>query len=124
MKPKPLEIRRMGTSGLSIQWDDGVSTALSSERLRLACPCAGCREARGENVHDKPISQGSKAQQPPKKSLLKVVDSTLEEELRLESVWAVGQYAVGVQWGDGHATGIYTYEYLRELGAQKELHTQ
>jgi DUF971 family protein len=28
----------------------------------------------------------------------------------------VGQYALQFEWSDGHRTGIYTFEYLRELG--------
>jgi DUF971 family protein len=29
----------------------------------------------------------------------------------------VGRYALQFMWSDGHSTGIYTFEYLRELGA-------
>jgi DUF971 family protein len=28
----------------------------------------------------------------------------------------VGRYALQFVWSDGHSTGIYTYEYLREIG--------
>jgi len=36
----------------------------------------------------------------------------------LKEIWAVGQYALGMSWGDGHNTGIYTFDFLRELGGE------
>jgi DUF971 family protein len=44
-----------------------------------------------------------------------VVEATLDQELTLQEIWGVGQYAIGLRWGDGHDSGIYTFEYLREL---------
>ena len=111
---KPIEIKRLGTTGIRIQWDNGSECSLNSEALRRACPCASCREARGEGSHEKPISP------PAKKSLLTVVSNSRDEELRLDNIWAVGQYAIGMQWGDGHTTGIYTYDYLHYLGEQQQ----
>lgn len=108
ISPTPVEIRRNGTSGLTIRWSDNVVSTLSSEALRRNCPCAGCREARGDGTHAKPLTG--------KKRSLAIVEASLDEELKLEKVWGVGQYAIGLEWGDGHSTGIYTYTALRELG--------
>jgi ATP-binding protein involved in chromosome partitioning len=104
---KPLEIRRTGDAGLHISWSDGTTQRLSSESLRRNCPCAGCREARGDDTHAKPLTG--------KKRSLTIVQNTLEQELGLTEIWGVGQYAIGLRWADGHDTGIYTFDYLRAI---------
>ena len=39
-----------------------------------------------------------------------------DDELRLTEVTLIGQYALGIGFASGHATGIYTFRYLRDLG--------
>jgi DUF971 family protein len=103
----PREIKRNGSNGLVITWTDGSLQELSSATLRSQCPCAECREKRGDEGHAKPLT--------PKKKALRVIQSSLEQELSLAAIWAVGQYAIGLRWEDGHDSGIYTFEYLRGL---------
>lgn len=103
----PIEIRRLGQKGVSFLWSNGDRGELSSEVLRKNCPCAACREARGDTSHATPLSN--------KKSSLKIIEHTRDEELDLQEIWQVGNYAIGLRWGDGHSTGIYTFKYLREL---------
>lgn len=107
----PTEIRRIPNIGLQISWSDGTNSALSTRTLRTLCPCASCKEARGDGSHEKPLTA------PLKKRSLTVIEHTADEELDLKNVWGVGNYAIGLEWGDGHSTGIYTYEYLRSLSA-------
>jgi DUF971 family protein len=38
-----------------------------------------------------------------------------EEPLKPVKAEAIGRYALGITWSDGHATGIYSFDYLREL---------
>jgi len=104
---KPQEIRRIEKKALNIKWPDHSETLISSETLRLNCPCASCKEARGDSSHSQPLTA--------KKSSLRVIESSKEEETSLEEIWAVGNYAIGVKWQDGHSTGIYTFKYLAEL---------
>ena len=108
---KPIEIRRVPGSGLQITWEDGAREELSAEALRKNCPCANCRDARGEDAHATPLDK-------PKKRSLAIVTSTLAEETTLTEIWAVGNYALGVRWADGHATGIYSFPYLKSLYEQ------
>lgn len=111
MQAHPTEIKRLATEGVEITWSDGVKHSLNSEMLRINCPCASCKEKRGDTSHAAPLS--------PKKFSLRVIESSKTEEIRLDKIWAVGQYAIGMLWGDGHQTGIYTYPYLRDLGEGK-----
>ncbi len=82
---------------LTIAWDDGAVSSLEAAALRWACPCAECRGEMGI------------------KGRLDRVDSLAEDELRLETVSLVGQYALAIGFASGHSTGIYTFPYLRSL---------
>ena len=80
---------------LRITWGDGRVADLRFKYLRGECGCAGCvDEITGERILDV---------------------TTIPEDLGLESMQLVGNYAVRVHWSDGHATGLYTWERLREL---------
>ena len=104
----PREIRRNGSAGLAITWADGSVSKIPSESLRRQCPCAECREKRGDSTHAKPLTG--------KKRSLNIVESSIEQEVELLEIWPVGQYALGMRWADGHDSGIYTFELLRSLG--------
>ena len=93
--PTPTQIAQAGPDKLRIVWSDGHESVYAVRSLRLACRCAHCVEeftgrpllkADGVPVDVKPI--------------------------RLSPV---GRYALSFEWSDGHDSGIYTYEYLRQL---------
>jgi DUF971 family protein len=108
MSNMPTEIKRDAQSGLTITWRDGTTSRISKELLRRECPCASCNEQRGDTSHSKPLTT--------KKRGLSVIQNTIEEQLDLKEIWAVGQYALGMRWGDGHDSGIYPFSLLFELG--------
>jgi ATP-binding protein involved in chromosome partitioning len=110
LTPTPKEIKRDDTRGILITWNDGSVSKLTSEVLRRGCPCAGCKEKRGDTTHAKPLTG--------KKRSLAIVENTLDQEIALQRIWGVGQYALGMEWGDGHSTGIYPFTYLREMAGQ------
>ena len=96
-----LDIQQIG-SELAIKWDDGNESFIPLEVLRRCCPCAGCR---GEadilgNVYKNP---GRKLT-PAAFQLVRLVK--------------VGGYAVQPVWADGHATGIYSFDYLKRVAAE------
>ncbi len=107
MAKVPVEIKRGDGRLLTITWSDGHIDRLVTENLRKQCPCATCRELRGDTSHAAPLTS--------KKGLLRVIESTKEEETLMTKVWPVGNYALGIEWGDGHNSGIYTYQYLEEI---------
>jgi DUF971 family protein len=93
---RPADVQQIGEE-LAIKWEDGSESFLSLEKLRRACPCAGCKgemDVMG-NLHKNP-------ERPLTPAAFRLV--------RLERV---GTYALQPVWGDGHATGIYSFEYLR-----------
>jgi DUF971 family protein len=96
---RPLDIQQIGQE-LGVKWEDGTESFLSLRKLRQHCPCAGCK---GEvdimgNLHKNP-------HQP--------LSPRAFELSRLERV---GGYAVQPIWSDGHATGIFSFDYLKRVG--------
>jgi DUF971 family protein len=83
---------------LVLLFADGVEIYLPCPLLRKSCPCAVCQ---GE-----PDALG-RVFQPTV-----VYGSSAFELTRFEGV---GGYAIQLFWADGHSSGIYTYNYLREL---------
>lgn len=104
---KPVSIKRIAGVGVEFSLEDGTLRCISNEKLRLSCPCALCKETRGELNHSKPLQA--------RPASLKVVTSTRSEETFLEQIWPVGSYALGMKWRDGHNDGIYSFELLSSL---------
>jgi DUF971 family protein len=96
---QPLIIQRIGGE-LAISWSDGVETFLPIERLRRACPCAQCG---GE-----PDVLGR---------VLRPQNEYVPASFELAGYEFVGGYGLQPRWGDGHGAGIYSFDYLRRLGA-------
>jgi DUF971 family protein len=85
---------------LAMQWSDGVESYLPLERFRRGCPCATCG---GEPDVLGNISRPN------------VTYSASSFEL---VGWQmIGGYALQPRWGDGHSTGLYSFQYLRRLTA-------
>lgn len=104
MPVRPVKIERGPNDTIRIQWADGLWTEHGELELRKKCPCATCktREAREEAESD-PMS-------------LKVVPIEETRPVRVEGMDPVGHYAYSIRFSDGHNTGIYTFDYLREIG--------
>jgi len=102
-QPVPVALARGESGAIEITWSDGVRTRHSPRQLRDACPCATCRERRA---------------QPESRPLLPVLAPEETRPLAIAGMRPVGQYAYAIDFSDGHDSGIYTLDYLRELGAE------
>jgi prepilin-type processing-associated H-X9-DG protein len=111
MAIKPKKISRNDGNLISIIWSDGDATSISGKKLREVCPCATCREERGETAHEKPISSKSGST----KKLLKIVNSSAAQANNVAHISLVGDYAVNITFADGHGSGIFTFELLSRL---------
>lgn len=79
---------------LVLGWDDGKTTKISARVLRQICPCAEC------------VDEWTRVRTfDPEK---------IPADMKVLSVNAVGNYALAFQFGDGHSTGIFQWETLRE----------
>ena len=94
----PVEITPIGTD-LALKWEDGTESYIALETLRRFCPCAACmgeQDIFGNTYRppERPYGAGA---------------------FKLARLAPVGGYAIQPQWGDGHGTGIYAWEYLRRV---------
>lgn len=95
---KILDLQQIGGE-LAIKWEDGTESFIALENLRRACPCAGCQ---GERDVMGQLHKG------PEKPLT-------PRSFQLTRLELVGGYAVQPFWADGHASGIFSFDYLRRL---------
>jgi DUF971 family protein len=96
---RPVSLRRDGDR-LVIEWSDGFRGSISLTNLRAACPCAGCNEKR----------------QAPPDPFRVLSDKELQAGVPMPvAMPARGSYAYQIVWNDGHDSGIYKLELLREL---------
>ena len=86
---------------LQIEWQDGRTSVYTISYLRSMCPCAVCKTAREE--------------QRKRRSLLNVLPGNHTNPLAALSAELVGNYALRIDWSDQHGSGIYSFEYLREI---------
>ena len=97
MRLSPTSVQIIGDE-LAIAWNDGAESFLKLDRLRRACPCAACG---GE-----PDVLGNVARPHV---------SYTPASFRMKGWQMIGGYALQPTWEDGHATGIYSFDYLRRL---------
>ena len=104
---QPKTIKRLGNDGLQIIWKDGHESEYTYPHLRRLCPCAECSTIRhrGQDVHS---LFGPEGLGDPNQILVPANTQAVNLEL-------VGRYAIQFTWSDGHSTGIYSFETLREI---------
>jgi DUF971 family protein len=97
--PVPTEIRLDRAARiLHVTFDGGIGFALPAEYLRVESPSA---EVQGHGPGQKTILGG-------------------KQSVGIGAVEPVGHYAVRLVFDDGHDTGIFSWDYLHELGVEQD----
>ncbi len=91
----PTQISQAGPEHLRVRWQDGHESSYLVRTLRLSCACARCVE----ELTGRPLLR----------------EEDIPADVRPVQIRPVGRYAIQISWSDGHDTGIYTFERLREL---------
>jgi DUF971 family protein len=110
--PKHLDVKK--DRGLTIEWADGGVSYYSIALLRKHSPSADMRQLRRE------MDANPLAILPSGGAAGGAGGAGGSGELVIVNAELVGNYAINFSFSDGHATGIYTWEYLRELDAKRE----
>jgi DUF971 family protein len=100
----PTALKKTENRSLRIQWSDGQAFDYPFGKLRDACPCATCKERRKADLQKGPGD------------LLKILKPGEARELDVLEMRPVGNYAYNITFSDGHSSGLFTMELLRELG--------
>ena len=97
--PRPTEIKlHQASKILEVTFDDGKQFRLPCEYLRVFSPSA---EVRGHGPGQEVLQVGKR-------------------EVGIAAVEPVGVYAMKLDFTDGHDTGIFSWDYLYELGTKQE----
>jgi DUF971 family protein len=99
-KPVGIRVHVSTGQGVEIDWADGHASRYGFPYLRDNCPCALCNDER-----EKKANSGSASATLP----------MFKPRVSAKSAAAVGNYAVQIEFSDGHATGIFSFEHLREI---------
>lgn len=83
---------------ISVSFNDGFTTQLSAELLRVESPSA---EVQGHGAEQKKTIFG-------------------KQDVKIINIEAVGNYAVRLKFDDGHKTGIYSWVLLHDYGKRKD----
>ncbi len=84
---------------LRIVWEDGVTSEFEPRTLRLRCPCAMCVDEM----------TGLRILKPEQ----------VAGDVYPTAIHYVGRYALQFVWSDGHDTGIYPFDFLRDLWEER-----
>jgi len=84
-----------GDKVIEIKWADGSTDKIPNKDVRVSCQCAQCvHEITGEQLLDA---------------------ASVPDNIVVKEITTLGNYAVSIAWGDGHSSGIFTWDHLRDL---------
>ncbi len=99
-RPWPKELRlAKDQRTLAVTFEDGSAFTLPAEYLRVESPSA---EVQGHNPDERKTVPGKR-------------------EVMILEVQPVGNYAVRLVFDDRHSTGLYSWDYLHELGREHDV---
>lgn len=98
--PPPIDIKANTSAGvLELTWAPGQVAKLSFIKVRGACACASCvNEWTGQPILD---------------------PASISADIHIKNLALVGNYALRITWSDGHETGLFTWQRLKELSDKK-----
>jgi DUF971 family protein len=102
-KPVGVKVHVTTGEGVEIAWSDGHTSRYDFPYLRDHCPCAICNDEREKKAHDEAKGGGGD------------VLPMYKPRVKAKAATAVGNYAIQIEFSVGHATGIYSFECLREI---------
>ncbi len=96
MQPSAIELHKKSRQ-LELRYPNGEQFVLDAELLRVYSPSA---EVRGHHPSQAVLQHG-------------------KQNVGIQNISAVGNYAIQISFDDGHSSGIYSWDYLHQLGRDK-----
>src|SRR5215469_7146476 len=102
-KPVDVKVHVSSGAGVDITWSDAHTSHYAFAYLRRHCPCATCREECDQHrqIDANPVGSTPLPMFKP--------------QITARAASMVGSYAIQIEFTDGHSTGIYSFDYLREI---------
>ena len=102
----PVRLNLKKDEKLEIDWQDGLHSVYTVSYLRTSCPCAMCKTVREEKKQEKSTTK------------LTILPGNFAKPIIATGAELVGNYALRIDWSDDHGSGIYSFQYLREISPQ------
>ena len=102
----PVKLNLKRDEKLDIQWQDGHTCRYTVSAPKPTAAPSAARNAAAEEQAKKP------------KTSLTVINKLIEGALTAAHAELVGGYAIRIDWSDDHSSGIYSFQYLRDLDAR------
>jgi DUF971 family protein len=104
-KPTDVKVQVSTGAGLDIVWADGHRSHYDFVFLRDECPCATCNDQRKKKAEAKaPAAMTGSSVLPMYKP-----------KMTARAAKPLGNYALQIEFNDGHSSGIFSYAFLREI---------
>jgi prepilin-type processing-associated H-X9-DG protein len=107
-KPASVKVHVSNGAGVDVTWADGHASHYDFEYMRKECPCATCNDERIKKNDSKFAAPSSPI---PNSAALPM----FKPKTRARAAKAVGNYALQIDFTDGHTAGIYSFDYLRRI---------
>ncbi len=104
-KPASVKVHVTTGAGVDITWSDGHASHYDFTYLREQCPCALCNDERIRKGAVAGVASGGSTAVLP----------MFKPKPKARAAAAVGNYAIQMEFSDGHSTGIYSFDYLRTI---------
>src|SRR5882757_9848484 len=105
-KPASVKVHVTSGQGVDITWSDGHASHYDFAYLREECPCAMCNDER--------LKKAEHPQQAPV-AISSPLLPMFKAKINARAAHPVGNYALRIDFNDGHSTGIYSFDYLRTI---------
>jgi DUF971 family protein len=117
-KPASVKVHVSSGAGIDIIWADNHASHYDFIYLREECPCAMCNDERQKKAAGQQKDMRLKKENPAL-GAAPVVSSPLlpmfKPKLTAKAAHAVGNYALQIDFNDGHMTGIFSFDFLRTI---------
>lgn len=108
-KPTDVKVHVSTGAGVDVAWADGHRSHFDFAFLREECPCATCNDLR--NKKQAAAAQGMVSETSGGDAVFPMY----KPKLTARAAKPLGNYALQIDFNDGHSSGIYSYAFLREM---------
>ena len=117
-KPASVKVHVSSGAGVDITWADSHASHYDFAYLREECPCAMCNDERQKEAAGQQKDLQLKKENAPLPAALALSSPLLpmyKPKLSAKAAHAVGNYALQIDFNDGHAAGIFSFDFLRTI---------
>ena len=117
-KPASVKVHVSSGKGVDITWADNHSSHYDFAYLREECPCAMCNDERQKKAAGQQKDAQLKKENASPAAAPALSSPLLpmyKPKLTAKAAHAVGNYALQIDFNDGHATGIFSFDFLRTI---------